>query len=58
MKHKSFVLAKFEPAIAATPRFYKEIVTRIEALAPFVEYLNRPLVEKSKAKLREEAFRR
>jgi len=59
LKHKSFVLhAKFEPAIAATPRFYKEIVTRMEALAPFVEYLNRPLVEKSKAKLREEAFRR
>ncbi len=59
LKHKSFVLhMKFEPAIATTPRFYKEIVTRIEALAPFVEYLNRPLVEKSRAKLREEAFRR
>ena len=59
LKHKSFVLhAKFEPAIATTPRFYKEIVTRLEALAPFVEYLNRPLVEKSKAKLRQEAFRR
>jgi uncharacterized protein (TIGR02453 family) len=59
LKHKSFVLhAKFEPAVATTPRFYKEIVTGIEALAPFVEYLNRPLVEKSKAKLREEAFLR
>jgi uncharacterized protein (TIGR02453 family) len=59
LKHKSFVLhAKFEPAIATTPRFYKEIVARLEPLTPFVEFLNRPLVEKSKAKLREEAFLR
>jgi uncharacterized protein (TIGR02453 family) len=59
LKHKSFVLhAKFDPAIASTPRFYKEIVTRIEAATPFVEYLNEPLIERTKTKRREEAFLR
>lgn len=59
LKHKSFVLhAKLDPAIATTPKLFREIVTRIEAAARMVEYLNSPLVEKSKANRREQAFLR
>ena len=59
LKQKSFVLhAKFDPAIAATPKLLREIAVRIEAMAPFVEYLNGPLIEKVKTKRREEAFLR
>lgn len=57
LKRKGFTLhARLDPAIATTPKLYREIVTRIEALTPFVAYFNRPLVEKTRKKKREEAF--
>src|SRR5262249_20896610 len=57
LKRKSFVLhARLDPGIATTPKLYREIVTRIEALAPFISYLNSPLVEKTRKQKREEAF--
>ncbi len=59
LKHKSFVLhAKLDPAIATTPKLYKEIVTRIEAVTPFVKYLNSPIAEKARTERREQAFLR
>jgi uncharacterized protein (TIGR02453 family) len=47
LKHKQFILYhKLSPEIATTPRLYKEIVTRIEAMTPFVEFLDKPLLKK------------
>jgi len=37
-----------DPALATTPKLVGEIVKRFEAMAPFVDYLNRPLVERGK----------
>ena len=34
-----------DPAVAATPKLLPEIVSRFRAMAPFIEFLNRPLVE-------------
>jgi hypothetical protein len=38
-----------DPALATTPRLLPEIVSRFRAMAPFVEFLNRPLVAARRA---------
>lgn len=48
VKHKRFILyIELDAAVATTPKLLPEIVTRLEAVTPFVEYLNRPLVKKT-----------
>jgi uncharacterized protein (TIGR02453 family) len=37
-----------DPAIATTPKLFREIVKCFEAMAPFVEFLNRPLLAQGK----------
>jgi uncharacterized protein (TIGR02453 family) len=59
LKHKRWVLyTELDPALATGPKLLGEIVTRIEAMAPFVEYLNRPLLERKTKRSRDEKFRR
>jgi uncharacterized protein (TIGR02453 family) len=46
LRCKSFILFITLPGdIATTPRLYKEVVDRFRAMAPFIEYLSRPLVQ-------------
>ena len=45
LRRKQIYFFKELPAdLATTPAVYKEIVTRFEAMAPFLEFLNAPLV--------------
>jgi uncharacterized protein (TIGR02453 family) len=45
LRHKNFVLyTKLNPDIATTPKLFREIVTRFEAITPFVEFLDKPLL--------------
>ena len=44
LRMKQFLLFRtLDASIATTPKLYKEIVTRFEAVTPFLEFLNRPL---------------
>jgi uncharacterized protein (TIGR02453 family) len=46
LKHKRFILyTTLSPDIAASPTLLREIVSRFEAMTPFVEFLNQPLVK-------------
>ena len=46
LKHKQFLAAREEaPAFAAQPDFYKHLLATFEAMAPFVAFLNEPIVE-------------
>ncbi len=59
VKHKRFILyIELDAALATTPKLLPEIVTRLEAMAPFVEYLNRPLARKTARIKVEERFLR
>jgi uncharacterized protein (TIGR02453 family) len=59
IRRKRFTLyQELDPALALSPKIVKEIVTRLEAMAPFVEFLNRPLIAQKNRKKREEAFLR
>ncbi|HEY7303479.1 MAG TPA: DUF2461 domain-containing protein [Bryobacteraceae bacterium] len=53
IKKKDWILdVSLDPALATTPRLYSEIADRFRLMAPFVEFLNRPLlVEKPGKKL-------
>lgn len=45
IKKKQFVLAtKLDGSLATTPRLFTEVIARLEAMAPFVEFLNVPLI--------------
>lgn len=47
IRHKRFVLYKtLDPAMATKPRVVAEIVSRFEAMAPFVEFLDEPFLKK------------
>jgi len=49
LKRKNFVLyAKLPLDIITTPRLFRDIVTRVEAMTPFVEFLNKPLLKDPK----------
>ena len=51
LKRKQFVFfISLDPNLATTPQLFTEVVKRFEAMAPFIEFLNRPLrVQKQKA---------
>jgi uncharacterized protein (TIGR02453 family) len=45
IRRKQFCLfATLDPAIAATPKLQREVVKRFEAITPFVDFLNAPLL--------------
>ena len=47
LKHKQFLGFREEPAaFAATPDFYKQLVSTMKTLAPLVRFLNEPLLGK------------
>jgi len=51
IKKKDWILdATLDPSLATKPRLYREIVDRFRAMAPLIEYLNRPLVARKAAK--------
>ena len=51
-----FLYAELDPKLAVSPGLVKEIVSRFEAIAPLIEFLNRPLLAQQKKKAREERF--
>ncbi len=59
LKRKQYILwAKLEPGVATTSKLFTEIAGRIEAMTPFVEFLNRPLLKRLARQKREERFLR
>ncbi len=59
IRRKQYLLdANIDPKIATTPKLFREIVTRIEAMMPFVEFLNQPLLRRRAKQKREEKFLR
>jgi uncharacterized protein (TIGR02453 family) len=50
IKKKDWILdISIDPALATTSRLYPEIVERFRAIAPLIEYLNRPLLARKRA---------
>jgi len=45
-----------DPKIATTPKLLGEIVARMEAMFPFLEFLNAPLLARKTKQKRSEAF--
>lgn len=43
-RKRYFLYTTLNPEIATTPRLFREIVSRFEAITPFVEFLDRPLL--------------
>jgi len=59
IRRKNYLLdARLDPKLATTPQLLTEIVKRIEAMTPFVEFLDRPLLARQTKQKREEAFLR
>jgi uncharacterized protein (TIGR02453 family) len=59
IKRKHYLLdTRLDPKLATTPKLVIELVARIEAMMPFVEFLNRPLVARQTKQKREETFLR
>jgi uncharacterized protein (TIGR02453 family) len=59
IRRKRYLLdTQLDPKLATTPNLLGEIVARIEAMTPFMEFLNRPLVARQSKLKREEAFLR
>jgi len=45
LKYKQFLFYRIlDPSLATTPRLLDEVATRFRVLAPFIEFLNRPLL--------------
>lgn len=48
LRMKQFLLfGALEPSLATTPKLYRELLTRFQAMSPFLEFLNRPLQRKA-----------
>lgn len=48
IRRKQYLLyTMLDPAVATTPKLLREVVSRFEAIAPFVRFLNEPLLKKS-----------
>lgn len=59
LKRKQYLLwSNLEPKLAATPKLFGELVSRFEAAAPFIEYLNQPLIAQQAKRKRDEKFLR
>lgn len=57
IRRKSFLFdTMLDAKIATTPDLFKEIVVRLEAMTPFVNFLNRPLLARRAKQKREEKF--
>jgi uncharacterized protein (TIGR02453 family) len=57
VRRKSFLLdTRLDPKIATTPDLFSEIAVRLEAMTPFVEFLNKPLVSRRARRKHEEKF--
>lgn len=51
IKKKDWIFdVSLDPALATTPKLYREILDRFRAMAPAIEYLNRPLVQRKPAR--------
>jgi uncharacterized protein (DUF2461 family) len=47
LRFKSFSLyTELDPALATTPQFFTEVVTRFRAMKPFLDFLTAPSAEK------------
>ncbi|HEX4276053.1 MAG TPA: DUF2461 domain-containing protein [Bryobacteraceae bacterium] len=49
---------QIDPKLATTPKLITELVTRMEAMTPFIEFLNIPLLARQKKQKRDERFLR
>jgi uncharacterized protein (TIGR02453 family) len=49
-KKQFYFQVTLEPALATTPDLYTELVKRLKAMTPAVEFLNRPLLSAAKSK--------
>jgi uncharacterized protein (TIGR02453 family) len=59
IRRKQYLLdTELDPKVATTPKLLGELVARIEAMTPFVEFLNRPLVARQSKLKRDETFLR
>jgi uncharacterized protein (DUF2461 family) len=59
IRRKQYLLdTKVDAKLAVTPQLFGEIVARIEAMMPFVVFLNEPLVKRQAKRKREEKFLR
>ena len=59
IKRKQYLLdVNIDAKLAATAKLFGEIVTRLEAMTPFIEFLNRPLLRRQAKQKREEKFLR
>jgi uncharacterized protein (TIGR02453 family) len=59
IRRKQYLLdTQLDPKLATTPRLLGEIVARIEAMTPFVQFLNGPPVARQLRMKRDEAFLR
>jgi uncharacterized protein (TIGR02453 family) len=59
LKRKHYLLdVELDPKIATTPKLLGEIAARIEAMTPFIEFLNQPLLRQKAKKKRDEQFLR
>ena len=48
LRMKQFLFfGTLEPSLATTPKLYRELVIRFQAMSPFLEFLNRPLRRKA-----------
>jgi uncharacterized protein (TIGR02453 family) len=57
LKKKYWMLyTELDPALATSPKLLKEIADRLAAIAPLVDFLNRPLLAQGKKRVREERF--
>jgi uncharacterized protein (TIGR02453 family) len=59
VRRKQYLLdTQLDPKLATTPKLLGELAARIEAMSPFIEFLNRPLVARQSKLKRDEAFLR
>jgi uncharacterized protein (TIGR02453 family) len=57
LRRKHYLLdAHIDPALATTPKLLGEIVTRIEAMTPFIEFLNGPLLKRHATERQKKRF--
>ena len=50
IRHKQFIAAREEaPEFAVRPDFYSELLATLKAMAPFVAFLNEPILERRRA---------
>jgi uncharacterized protein (TIGR02453 family) len=59
IRRKQYLLdTQLDPNLATTPKLFTELVTRIEAITPFVEFLNSPLIARQAQQKRDSTFMR